>query len=210
MTRKLLLPILVVCLWMTGREAFASPVFYTFEGVIGLTTIPGVPLGTSVTGTAVYDPDAPPDVVIPGFRTFEPTVASISATIGADPVVSGPIMESIDAAVLLTLGVVPDGLYDVFGLFGARLSLAFLDADATFFASHPGLPATIPLADFEYAILTFIPDLSPSGADLVPFAHALVRVSPAPVPEPATLLLFGVAAAAVGARRLRASASPRS
>ena len=206
MPRNVLLPILVVLLGAPGSEVFASPVLYSVTGTVGVSTIPGVAVGAPMAGSFVYDPDAPLETDVPGFfRVFSPTSAMISATVGGAFYDASLTTEEVDNDLSLIdyFPTIPNGVYDAFNILGNPLSFALLDADAGFYDSFAGLPATLPLVDFEYAVLGLF--LQPPSPDdpVAPYTLGLVAVSRASVPEPAstTLLLVGVAAALRARRR---------
>ena len=131
----------VFLLLVAGSDtAVASPISYSFTGLIDSSSSPAVSVGDPIVGSFVYDPDAPMLSATPSFIRFEPTVATISATVGGSSflAVSPFVAEDLSEDFFTSEFPFPAGVYDDFVLSSGLLSLGFLDADATFFNTFTG------------------------------------------------------------------------
>lgn len=208
-------------LGLASAGAQAAPVSYAFSGVTS-TTMGGVVAHTSFTGTFTYDAAA--TGVISSYYSgtqaiFDNAYSSLTLSIGGNTVSSTvpgdlTLYNSVSPPHSIPVG---DSLYtfqpldgggpnpstgSFTGLTPNYIYLGFVDIGGTAFNSGSALPTSLNLSDFDSVFVGI--NYGPFGAGNTTTISSLLTLTPtAPVPEPETyaLMLAGLAAVSLAARR---------
>ncbi len=161
-------------------------------------------MGSAISGSVSYDPDAPLLFLGGNFSDWSPaSAASLTAVVGGTPYSATP---AIDEYIVHNVPVgypnIPAGQYDELAIAAGSptLTFYFLDNTASAFSTFNALPASLSLADFQYF------NLWVAGSTVGDSSFGLVQLTPADttaVPEPGTLGLIGIGLAGGVARRRR-------
>jgi PEP-CTERM motif len=195
-----------IALLLCAIDSEATPVSYSFTGTIDSQTGASAPaVGSAISGTVTYDPDAPLLFLGGNFSDWSPaSAASLTAVVGGTPYSATP--PAIDEYVVHNVPVgypnIPAGQYDDLAIAAGSptLTLYFLDDTASAFSTFNALPASLSLADFQYF------DLWVAGSTVGESSFGLVQLTPVEttaVPEPGTVALVGIGLAGGFARRRR-------
>lgn len=195
-----------IALLLCAIDSEATPVSYSFTGTIDSQTGASAPaVGSAISGSVTYDPDAPLLFLGGNFSDWSPaSAASLTAVVGGTPYSATP--PAIDEYIVHNVAVgypnIPGGQYDDIAIAAGSptLTLYFLDNTASAFSTFNALPASLSLADFQYF------DLWVAGSTAGDSSFGLVQLTPADttaVPEPGTVGLIGIGLAGGFARRRR-------
>lgn len=164
---------------------------YTFDSTTAA-------LGGSTSSTAVYDALTAFSFTLGGTNGSSSSSAEIQ--VGNIPPVGGEISDRYAVVSRTSDGLVTTGLPT--GFTAVFVSIRLDQNAGTLFSTALTLPTDITLADFDTSSF-FLDLIPPTGGPDETLTGVLTAFGPAPVPEPASLALFGTALLGFAAVRRR-------
>ena len=143
-----------ITLLLCASDSEATPVSFSFTGTIDTQTGASAPaVGSAISGSVTYDPDAPLLFLGGNFSDWSPaSAASLTAVVGGTPYSATPpaIDECIFHNVPVLFPNIPLGAYDdlVIAAGSPTLTFYFFDDTASVLSTFNALPASLSLADF--------------------------------------------------------------
>ena len=150
-------------LFLTGALAALAPnahadlLTYQFSGLVNKSEAAGIPVGSAISVTLLYDNAAPSTGFGPNYADFKSTAGQIQATAGAASFQTSATLDMRSAHSVNFIGWpgVPDADYDLLDILGVDISrhllvfMYLLDPHESVFASSRDLPAELPMPEFE-------------------------------------------------------------
>ena len=199
-------PTLILCtaLAVYTPSASADLLTYQFSGMVNTSEATGIPVGSPISVTLLYDNAAPTTGGGPNYKSFRTTVGGIHAETAGAVFQTGTRldMETNHGVGFIGWPGVPNATYDFLDLMGVDstrhlvIFMDLLDADQSVFASSRDLPAVLPMPEFESVFFGAYELENGSGKRITGLLTAV------PDPSGALLLLTvaGLSALAVGRR----------
>jgi hypothetical protein len=192
--------LLLLCTFVVFTpSAYADLQTYQFSGLINTSEAAGIPVGSAISVTFLYDNAASTTGGGINYKDFRTTLGGIHAEVAGAAFQTGATLDMGTAHEVGFIGWpgVPSGNYDDMDFSGVDVTrhlvvfMNLLDADQSVFASSRDLPTTLPLPAFE---TVFFEAYEPGSKRITGLLTS--------IPEPSGgLLLLTVVALCAGAIR---------